>query len=124
VILRIDPRDALPVYEQIRQQVTRMAVVGTLAAGTRLPTIRQPAADLGIAKGTVARAYELLESSSVVESRGHKGTFVRGPADVGDPATVEAGLRETAEAYVIAARQYGADLETALAALRSAWGQL
>jgi DNA-binding transcriptional regulator YhcF (GntR family) len=37
-------------------------------------------ADLGLAKGTVAKAYELLELSAVVESKGHKGTFVR---DVG-----------------------------------------
>lgn len=123
MILRVDPSQALPVYEQIRQQVTRMAVTGTLAPGTRLPTIRQLAADLGLAKGTVARAYELLELSAVVESKGHKGTFVRhvgtgGAADAGQAAD---GLREAAEAYVVAARQYGVDLETAHAALAEAW---
>jgi DNA-binding transcriptional regulator YhcF (GntR family) len=124
VILRIDPRNALPVYEQIRQQVTRMAVTGILSPGSRLPTIRQLAVDLGIAKGTVARAYELLESSAVVESRGHKGTFVRSLDSAGDPAVAETGLHEAAETYVVAARQYGADLDGAIAALRSAWARL
>lgn len=123
MILRVDPSQALPVYEQIRQQVTRMAVTGTLAPGTRLPTIRQLAADLGLAKGTVAKAYELLELSAVVESKGHKGTFVRdvgtvGPADASQAAD---GLREAAEAFVVAARQLGADLDCARTALDDAW---
>ncbi len=124
MILRVDPSQALPVYEQIRQQVTRMAVTGTLAPGTRLPTIRQLAADLGLAKGTVAKAYELLELSAVVESKGHKGTFVR---DVGTVAAATGaadaadGLREAAEAFVVAARQLGVDLDTTHAALDDAW---
>jgi len=123
MILRIDARAALPVYEQIREQVTRMAVLGTLPAGTRLPTIRQLAADLGIAKGTVAKAYSLLESTAVVESRGHKGTFVLGP-DRADDLGAAAGLRDAAEAYVVSARQAGRDLEAALEELRAAWGDI
>jgi len=123
MILRVDPSQALPVYEQIRQQVTRMAVTGTLPPGTRLPTIRQLAADLGLAKGTVAKAYELLELSAVVESKGHKGTFVRhvGAAAEADAGQAADGLREAAEAFAVAARQLGADLDTAHAALDDAW---
>ncbi len=123
MILRVDPSQALPVYEQIRQQVTRMAVTGILAPGTRLPTIRQLAADLGLAKGTVAKAYELLELSAVVESKGHKGTFVRhpGPGPESDAGQVADGLREAAEAFVVGARQLGADLDAARAALDDAW---
>ncbi len=121
MILRVDPSQALPVYEQIRQQVTRMAVTGTLAPGTRLPTIRQLAADLGLAKGTVAKAYELLEQSAVVESKGHKGTFVRDVAPAADTVQAVDGLREAAEAYVVAARQWGADLDGARTALDDAW---
>lgn len=122
MILRVDPSQALPVYEQIRQQVTRMAVTGTLAPGTRLPTIRQLAADLGLAKGTVAKAYELLELSAVVESKGHKGTFVRHPGPAAPDAGQAAdGLRDAAEAFVVAARQLGVDADTAHAALDDAW---
>ncbi|MDH4366388.1 MAG: GntR family transcriptional regulator [Acidimicrobiia bacterium] len=121
MILRVDPSQALPVYEQIRQQVTRMAVTGTLAPGTRLPTIRQLAADLGLAKGTVAKAYELLELSAVVESKGHKGTFVRAVGPAPDAGQAADGLRQAAEAFVVAARQLGADLDRAHAALDDAW---
>lgn len=124
MILRIDAQAALPVYEQIREQVTRMAVLGTLPAGTRLPTIRQLAADLGIAKGTVAKAYTLLESAAVVESRGHKGTFVLEPEATAAVPDASMALREAAEAYVVSARQSGRDLGAAIDEIRTAWGEM
>jgi len=122
MILRIDAAAALPVYEQIRQQVTRMALAGTLPVGARMPTIRQLASDLGIAKGTVARAYEILESSAVVESRGSRGTFVLAPPSI--PIADVASLTEAAEAYVVTARQSGASLSEAESAIKQAWKNL
>lgn len=124
MLLRIDAQAALPVYEQIREQVTRMAVLGTLPAGSRLPTIRQLAVDLGIAKGTVAKAYALLETTAVVESRGHKGTFVLEPATQGTSIDPAVTLREAAEAYVVAARQSGRTRSDAVAELKAAWDSL
>ena len=60
---------ATPPYEQIRAQVSSLIALGTLAPGTRLPTVRSLAADLGIAAGTVARAYKELEQSGLIETR-------------------------------------------------------
>jgi GntR family transcriptional regulator len=48
VILSVDIGSALPPFEQIRTQITVMAASGVLPPGTRLPTIRQLAADLGL----------------------------------------------------------------------------
>ena len=56
MMLRVDSTLPLPVYEQIREQVVRMVTAGTLTPGTRMPTIRQLASDLELAKGTVAKA--------------------------------------------------------------------
>ncbi|MDF2051259.1 GntR family transcriptional regulator, partial [Arthrobacter sp. Cr_A7] len=53
----IDLRSATPPYEQIRSQISSLVAVGDLAPGSRLPTVRSLAADLGVAVGTVARAY-------------------------------------------------------------------
>jgi len=122
MILRIDADAALPVYEQIRQQVTRMAMAGTLPVGARLPTIRQLASDLGIAKGTVAKAYEILESSAVVESRGSRGTFVLAPPD--KPVADASSLVDAAEAFVVTARQNGVSLHEAEIVFRQAWQNL
>jgi DNA-binding transcriptional regulator YhcF (GntR family) len=123
MILSVDPSRALPVYEQVREQIRRMVAAGTLAPGTRLPTIRQLAADLGLAKGTIERAYELLEGDAVIERHGRSGTYVSEVA----PSTKREriiGLEQPAEALVIVARQLGADEEAAVRALRAAWQRL
>lgn len=123
MFLAVDPTLPLPVYEQIREQVARMVAAGTLTPGHRLPTIRQLAVDLGLAKGTVARAYELLESDDVIETRGRKGSFVAEPGAPIRAAERAAGLAPSAEALVVTARQLGADLDEAETALRRAWTQ-
>ena len=76
MIVEVDPSSAVPPYEQIRAQITQLVEAGTLPAGTRLPTIRQLAGDLGLAPGTVARAYRELESAGVVVSRVRHGTTI------------------------------------------------
>ena len=44
-----------------------------------MPTIRQLASDLKLAKGTVAKAYALLEELEVLETLGRKGSFILNP---------------------------------------------
>lgn len=79
--ITIDLTSAIPVYEQIRSQVAGLVAVGTLVRGERLPASRDLARDLGIAVGTVQRAYRELEATGVVESRRRTGTVVAGPVD-------------------------------------------
>jgi len=119
MMLRVDTRSPVPVYEQIRTQITRLAVAGQLPSGSRLPPIRQLASDLGIAKGTVARAYEMLENTLVVESRGSKGTFVRDAIEATDNHS--AALSAAAEAFVVIAHQAGITEAEAMAALAVTW---
>ena len=77
--LEVDPSSPIPPYEQLRQQITALVLANALAPGDRLPSIRQLANDLGIAGGTVARAYRELESDGVVATRGRHGTVIEGP---------------------------------------------
>jgi DNA-binding transcriptional regulator YhcF (GntR family) len=87
VLIVVDPAGAIPPYEQIREQIFTQVRTGQLSPGTRLPTVRRLAADLGVAPGTVARAYRTLETDAVIETRGRGGTFVStGP----DPVEREA----------------------------------
>ena len=123
MIIRVDPDDPTPVYEQIRAQVTMMAATGTLAVGTRLPTIRQLASDLGLAKGTIAKAYEELDRDGVIVTRGRRGSFIQVPS-VGEGKIVESKLRAAAEAFAVAAIQVGADRDTAVAAVNEAWAMI
>ncbi|MEI2705606.1 MAG: GntR family transcriptional regulator [Ilumatobacteraceae bacterium] len=123
MILTVDPTRALPVYEQIREQITRMVAAGTLRSGTRLPTIRQLSNDLGLAKGTIERAYELLESDAVVQTRGRLGTFVQPMTVTPKRDRIEA-LRAAADAVAIVARQLGATDDEAIDAVRHACRRL
>lgn len=75
-MITIDAASPVPPYEQLRSQLARQIADRTLAAGTRLPTVRRLAADLGLAVNTVARAYRELEEAGLVETRGRAGTFV------------------------------------------------
>ena len=125
VLLRVDPDLPLPVYEQIRVQVARLAMSGQTAPGTRLPTIRQLASDLGLSKGTVERAYELLEADGVVESRGRAGTFLREhPKGRVSTALDLTDLHEAADALAVIARQLGVEDVAAQESLAQALGRL
>ncbi|MFE2105387.1 GntR family transcriptional regulator [Kitasatospora sp. NPDC059463] len=79
--LSVDPASATPPYEQIRAQIAEQARSGELATGLRLPTVRALAERLGLAAGTVARAYRELEADGVVETHGRRGTLIAATGD-------------------------------------------
>lgn len=76
VALRVDGDDPTPPYEQLRRQLADLIGTGALADGTRLPPVRQLAADLALASGTVARTYRELERAGLVRTRRGAGTTV------------------------------------------------
>lgn len=123
MILHVDPDAAVPPYEQLRDQVTTMVLSGQLAPDTRLPPIRQLAADLGLAPGTVARAYRELESTHVVVSRGRHGTFTLAPEARPIAHDRRRRLAEAAEQFAVRSLQLGVTAEDALAAAADALGR-
>ena len=74
--LSLDPSSAVPVFEQIQVQVVDLISTGTWRAGTRLPPVRTLADQLGVAPGTVAKAYRALEQEGFVTTAGRAGTVV------------------------------------------------
>ncbi len=90
--LALDPASGTPPYEQIRQQVAEQVADGRLREGDRLPTVRGLADRLGVAPGTVARAYKELESDGLVAGLGRAGTVV-----TGGPPAIGAQVRAAAE---------------------------
>ncbi|GAA1955978.1 GntR family transcriptional regulator [Agromyces allii] len=113
--LSIDPAASAPPYEQLRRQVAEAVTDGTLAPGTRMPTVRALATDLDLAVNTVAKAYKSLEADGVLEGRGRAGTFV---SATGDPASQQAQL--AAIAYADRVHHLGLDDAAALALVESA----
>ncbi|KOG52938.1 GntR family transcriptional regulator [Streptomyces griseoflavus] len=79
----IDSASPVPPFEQLRAQLARQIQDRTVAVGTRLPTIRRLAADLGLAANTVGRAYRALEEAELIETRGPAGSFVSAAGEKG-----------------------------------------
>lgn len=112
--LRVDHASSEPPYEQIRGQVTGLVDSGELPAGTRLPSVRALAGQLGLAANTVARAYRELEHAGVVTTRGRNGTVVNG--DGSDRAA-----KEAAAAYVDVMHALGVRQDDAVELVRRAF---
>lgn len=111
----IDVTSAVPPYEQIRTQIASLIATGALPAGSQLPTVRDLAADLGVAVGTVARAYRELEAGGRVVSRHRTGTVVAPGATLGTAA-----VHAAVQALVTAARRSGVPDDDVLALVRGA----
>jgi GntR family transcriptional regulator len=125
--ITVDLRSAIPPYEQIRSQISSLIALGALAPGTRLPTVRSLAADLGIATGTVARAYKELEAAGLVDSRRRGGTVVTAPA-AGPPGSrgavpVPAAVQAAVDHYIAAGRAAHLGDEVLLDVLRGKLGR-
>ncbi|GAA1798087.1 GntR family transcriptional regulator [Planosporangium flavigriseum] len=117
-MINVDPHSPVPPYEQVRSQIAALARDGHLSAGTRLPTVRQLAGDLGLAVNTVARTYRELEAAGLVETRGRHGTFVTHRA-----ACVPVEAERLAARYAEETRRLGLDPAQALGLVRAALGQ-
>ena len=70
------PDRAAPVVRQIYGQVRSAILEGALGAGARLPSSRNLAARLGVARASVVNAYEQLAAEGYVETRPGAGAFV------------------------------------------------
>ncbi|HJR51199.1 MAG TPA: aminotransferase class I/II-fold pyridoxal phosphate-dependent enzyme, partial [Gemmatimonadales bacterium] len=88
--------NAEPKYQALLDALRRDIESGTLPPGTRLPTQRDLARRLGVAIGTVGRAYAVAEQRGIVSGEVGRGTFVRGP----EPG-VEEGALETEDPELI-----------------------
>ncbi|QHC23421.1 GntR family transcriptional regulator [Streptomyces sp. GS7] len=120
--VRVDTTSPVPPYEQIRAQLAALILTSRLAEGERLPTVRQLAADLGLAPGTVARAYRELEASELIRTRRGAGTRVAAPLP--EPKHPDQSqLATPARDFISSARALGADAEAVLAAVHKALDQ-
>jgi DNA-binding transcriptional regulator YhcF (GntR family) len=81
MIVSVDSTSPVPPFEQVRSSLAAQINDRSLPVGTKLPTVRRLAADLGIAPNTVARAYRELEEAGLIETRGRAGSFVGASGD-------------------------------------------
>jgi len=74
--IQIDKNAPVPLYRQIIAEIRRLIDAGLLAAGSRLPSSRELAEQVGVSRKTALLAYEELIADRYLESRPQSGTFV------------------------------------------------
>lgn len=78
LLLTLQPDSDLPLYQQMVQELRRAIGSGRLVPGARLPSSRELARVHGIARNTVATAYEQLVAEGYLEGRDRSGHYVSG----------------------------------------------
>jgi len=76
MLIRIDPQSPEPIFEQVVYQVKGLVARGDLAAGDRLPSVRELAKQIAVNPNTVIRAYETLERDGLIVKRQGAGCFI------------------------------------------------
>ena len=116
-----------PVYRQLHNLLLQAVLQGRLPAGTKLPSTRLLAEELGVARNTVIAVYEHLGAQGCLRSRHGSGTYVadlaidhleppsrastarrQAPAIAQVPPRLSARGREVVEGIGFSSRQWGA----------------
>jgi len=79
----VDRATAVPIGDQIHASLRQAIVEGRLLPGQRLPSGRDLAAQLGVARGTIRVAYDRLIAENLVFGAGSAGTHVCARLPVG-----------------------------------------
>jgi DNA-binding transcriptional regulator YhcF (GntR family) len=96
----------VPLYLQIKSQISYLITSGQLVTGEKLPPVRSVASALNVNPGTVAQAYRELQHEGLLDAAVGRGTFVAPTL----PVSPDLGMRQ---------REATVALERALSRLRS-----
>jgi GntR family transcriptional regulator / MocR family aminotransferase len=88
--------DATPLYKQLYKQIREHVLSGKLAAHTKLPSVRELAAELSTSRNTVEGAYHELYAEGYIYSKERSGYFVSAlDHDAAPSSPVRAPRQET-----------------------------
>ena len=82
---KIDTTGKEPIYRQLVTQVERSLHDGSLQAGEQIPSMNELAAELGISRETVKKAYGILVDKNLIVSKQGKGFYAADLQTTGRP---------------------------------------
>lgn len=122
--MNIDPTSAVPIYQQIADDIRQAIAAGVYKPGEMIPSIRATSLKTTVNPNTVQRAYELLEREGLVRARKGLGMFVttRGAkqAQTRSEEAVSAAFAQGIRAAVAA----GIPPTKVMTAFRKAWRKM
>ena len=107
MLIKVDMRGFVPLYEQVKAEIRRLAALGAVKPHDPLPSIRELAADILVNPNTVARAYRELEQEGLIYTQKGRGSFLsaRRAQDMG--RDIEAHLNRKMDEAVREIRKFG-----------------
>lgn len=96
-MFKIDLKNRKPIYEQVIENFKRLIISGELSEGTRVPSIRDMAKELGVNPNTVQKAYRELEGQKYFYTVIGQGSFIASPPESATSAEVTALYKTLAE---------------------------
>lgn len=79
MLLEINTRSEIPIYQQLSEQIIMGIATGELAIGESLPTVRQLADELGVNTMTISKSYNQLKEAGYLITDRRKGSIVTLP---------------------------------------------
>ena len=120
MMLRVDPRDPLPLWRQLEDGVRNLVATGALRPGSAVPSVRELARELAVNPATIAKAYQRLCDVGVLETRRGEGTFVADGAPLLPRAERKRRLQQAAKSYAAQAHTLGIGADEAAEIARHA----
>jgi GntR family transcriptional regulator len=90
-MITVDFRSRVPIYEQIKNSIKELTLIGALKPHDQLPSVRALAVDLQINFNTVKKAFGDLETEGVIYTLAGRGCFIA------ENPLGSTGLRQKAE---------------------------
>ena len=116
------PEEGIPIYLQIVRHIKRGIVSGTVVNGDEVPSRRVLSALLGVNPNTVQKAYAMLESEGLMESRSGAKSYMH-LSDGTVSAVRKELLQSDAVSIVNAMKQMGLSRDEALRLIASCWDE-
>lgn len=92
VRIQVDKESMTPIYRQITKQITEMVQSGILSPGQRLPAERSLSQQLGIARGTIKKAFLELARNNIIEMTQGRGSFISAEHEIQPESRKEQAL--------------------------------
>ena len=98
--------DDRPIWLQLAEQMTRRIITGVYPPGSKLPPVRELAAEAGVNPNTMQRALAQLETEGLVRTERTSGRYVTEDTELIEQLRTEAA-RKLAEEFLVKMRGIG-----------------
>ena len=104
---KLDPKNGVPFYRQIIDQIRFGMASGQLETGEKLPTVRGLAVELQVNLNTVAKAYKELEIQNILVTHQGTGTFIGSSVTTISADERDKKLEDICHEFLTTAKTYG-----------------